>query len=76
MSLPIPEIQRTNLESTLLQLKSIGINDPLNFDLIDRPSTEAMIFALDRLHHLSALDDDGVLTEEGNLVGCLSNHFN
>ena len=30
----VPEIQRTNLASTVLSLKAIGINDLLSFDFM------------------------------------------
>ncbi|CAD5222845.1 unnamed protein product [Bursaphelenchus okinawaensis] len=62
---PIPEIQRTNLASTLLQLKAMGINNLLEFDFMDAPPAEAMITALAQLYDLSALDDDGLLTRLG-----------
>uniref|UniRef100_A0A0K0FAG4 RNA helicase n=1 Tax=Strongyloides venezuelensis TaxID=75913 RepID=A0A0K0FAG4_STRVS len=59
---PVPEIQRTNLAATLLQLKAMGINDLLGFDFMDAPSTESMLVALRTLHDLSALDKDGLLS--------------
>uniref|UniRef100_A0A7E4UXC1 RNA helicase n=1 Tax=Panagrellus redivivus TaxID=6233 RepID=A0A7E4UXC1_PANRE len=62
---PVPEIQRTNLATTLLQLKAMGINNLLDFDFMDAPPLEAMITALQQLHQLSALDDDGLLTRLG-----------
>jgi ATP-dependent RNA helicase DHX8/PRP22 len=65
---PVPEIQRTNLASTLLQLKAMGINDLIEFDFMDAPPPEAMITALNQLHQLSALDDDGLLTRLGRRV--------
>ena len=65
---PIPEIQRTNLATTLLQLKAMGINNLLDFDFMDAPPLEAMITALQQLHPLSALDDDGLRTRLGRRV--------
>ncbi|KAL3085159.1 hypothetical protein niasHS_010228 [Heterodera schachtii] len=62
---PVPEIQRTNLASTLLQLKAMGINNLLEFDFMDAPPAEAMITALYQLYQLSALDEDGLLTRLG-----------
>ncbi|KAI6197168.1 hypothetical protein M3Y94_01192300 [Aphelenchoides besseyi] len=62
---PIPEIQRTNLAATLLQLKAMGINNLLEFDFMDAPPAETMITALSELYNLSALDDDGLLTRLG-----------
>lgn len=65
---PIPEIQRTNLAATLLQLKAMGINNLLEFDFMDAPPAETMITALSELYYLSALDDDGLLTRLGRRV--------
>ncbi|KAL7077529.1 hypothetical protein ACQ4LE_003536 [Meloidogyne hapla] len=62
---PVPEIQRTNLASTLLQLKAMGINNLLEFDFMDAPPSEAMITALFQIYQLSALDSDGLLTRLG-----------
>ena len=61
----VPEIQRTNLATTVLQLKAMGINDLLGFDFMDPPPTDAMVMALETLHSLSALDDEGLLTRLG-----------
>ncbi len=60
-----PEIQRTNLISVVLKLKSLGINDLLNFDLMDPPPTETLMSALDLLYALGALNHAGVLTKVG-----------
>ncbi|XP_070532623.1 ATP-dependent RNA helicase DHX33-like [Ptychodera flava] len=52
----IPEIQRCNLASVVLQLLALGIPNILEFDFIDKPSSEAIIGALDQLHLLSAVE--------------------
>ena len=65
LTTPVPEIQRTNLAETVLQLKAMGINDLLSFDFMDAPPTETLIMALEQLHSLSALDDEGLLTRLG-----------
>uniref|UniRef100_A0A131YM49 RNA helicase n=1 Tax=Rhipicephalus appendiculatus TaxID=34631 RepID=A0A131YM49_RHIAP len=65
LTTPVPEIQRTNLASTVLQLKAMGINDLLSFDFMDAPPTETLIMALEQLHSLSALDNEGLLTRLG-----------
>lgn len=62
---PVPEIQRTNLATTVLQLKTMGINDLIHFDFMDAPPVESLIMALEQLHSLSALDDEGLLTRLG-----------
>ncbi|KAJ2921358.1 hypothetical protein H1R20_g15738, partial [Candolleomyces eurysporus] len=61
----IPDIQRTNLSSTILQLKAMGINDLLSFDFMDPPPAQTMLTALEGLYALSALDDEGLLTRLG-----------
>lgn len=65
LSTPVPEIQRTDLAITVLQLKAMGINDLLSFDFMDAPPPESLIMALEQLHSLGALDDEGLLTRLG-----------
>ncbi|KAG8037836.1 hypothetical protein G9C98_006047 [Cotesia typhae] len=62
---PVPEIQRTNLATTVLQLKTMGINDLLNFGFMDPPPAESLVMALELLYSLSALDNEGLLTRLG-----------
>jgi len=64
----VPEIQRTNLASTVLSLKAMGINDLLSFDFMDAPPMQTLISAMEQLHGLSALDDEGLLTRLGRRV--------
>ncbi|XVF25702.1 hypothetical protein REPUB_Repub13aG0236400 [Reevesia pubescens] len=54
----IPEIQRSNLVSCVIQLKALGIDNILGFDWPASPSPESMIRALEVLYHLGVLDDD------------------
>ena len=61
----IPEILRTNLGNVVLMLKSLGINDLLHFDFMDRPPADALIRALEQLYALGALNDRGELTKLG-----------
>jgi pre-mRNA-splicing factor ATP-dependent RNA helicase DHX16 len=49
----------------VLLLKSLGINDLLDFDFMDPPPTETLIGALNQLYALSALNDRGELTKLG-----------
>lgn len=60
-----PEIQRTNLTSVVLLLKSLGINDLINFDFMDPPSPDMLIRSLEQLYALGALNDKGELTKVG-----------
>jgi len=61
----IPEIQRTNLGNVVLVLKSLGINNLVQFDFMDPPPAEALIRALEQLYALGALNDRGELTKLG-----------
>ncbi|OMH80549.1 ATP-dependent RNA helicase dhx8, partial [Zancudomyces culisetae] len=61
----VPEIQRTNMSSSVLTLKAMGINDLIGFDFMDPPPAQTLISALELLYSLGALDDDGLLTRLG-----------
>lgn len=60
-----PEIQRTNLNSVVLLLKSMGVNDLLSFEFMDPPPADTLIRALEHLYALGALNDKGDLTKIG-----------
>lgn len=60
-----PEIQRTNLNGTILLLKSLGINDLLDFDFMDPPPTDTIVRAVEQLYALGALNNAGDLTKVG-----------
>jgi pre-mRNA-splicing factor ATP-dependent RNA helicase DHX16 len=60
-----PEIQRTNLSNTVLTLKSLGINQLLEFPFLDAPHPDTLMRALELLYALGALRDDGELTKLG-----------
>ncbi|KAL9060188.1 MAG: hypothetical protein Q9162_000802 [Coniocarpon cinnabarinum] len=61
----IPEIQRTNLANTVLLLKSLRVDNLLEFDFLDSPPQEAITTALFDLWALGALDNMGRLTKLG-----------
>ena len=63
-----PEILRCNLASTVLELVKAGIKDLVRFDWVDEPAPETLMRALELLHFLSALDDDGILTPLGSMM--------
>jgi pre-mRNA-splicing factor ATP-dependent RNA helicase DHX16 len=60
-----PEIQRANLNSIILMLKSIGINDLVDFDYMDAPPADTVIRALEQLYALGAFNNRGELTKVG-----------
>jgi pre-mRNA-splicing factor ATP-dependent RNA helicase DHX15/PRP43 len=63
-----PEILRSNLANTVLELKKLGVEDLVHFDLMDPPAPETMMRALEELNYLACLDDDGELTTLGGLA--------
>lgn len=62
-----PEILRSNLASTVLELKKLGIDDLVHFDFMDPPAPETMMRALEELNYLQCLSDEGDLTPLGRM---------
>eukprot|EP01059_Diplonema_ambulator_P021087 TRINITY_DN3509_c1_g1_i1.p1 TRINITY_DN3509_c1_g1~~TRINITY_DN3509_c1_g1_i1.p1 ORF type:complete len:1010 (+),score=356.42 TRINITY_DN3509_c1_g1_i1:81-3110(+) len=65
LPMSVPEIQRTNLSTTVLTLKAMGIHDLLTFPFMDAPPQETLVMAMESLYALGALDDEGLLTKLG-----------
>lgn len=59
----VPEMQRCELASTVLQLKALGIDNIMKFDWLAPPPAETMIRALELLHALGALGNDARYAE-------------
>jgi len=62
---PVPEIQRTNLGNVVLLLKSLKIENLLDFDFMDPPPQENILNSMYQLWVLGALNNVGSLTELG-----------
>jgi pre-mRNA-splicing factor ATP-dependent RNA helicase DHX15/PRP43 len=54
------------METVVLTLLKLGIEDLVHFDFMDPPAPETMMRALEQLNYLGALDDEGVLTALGH----------
>ncbi|KAA1470775.1 P-loop containing nucleoside triphosphate hydrolase protein [Dentipellis sp. KUC8613] len=63
-----PEILRSNLANTVLELVKLGIKDLVRFDYVDAPAPETLMRALELLNYLAALDDEGNLTPLGSMM--------
>ncbi|TFK85106.1 P-loop containing nucleoside triphosphate hydrolase protein [Polyporus arcularius HHB13444] len=63
-----PEILRSNLANTVLELAKLGVKDLVHFDYVDVPAGETVMRALELLKYLAALDDDGALTPLGAIM--------
>ena len=61
----VPEIQRTNLANVVLLLKSLGVQDLLQFPFMDAPPQDNMLNSMYQLWILGALDNTGELTPLG-----------
>ena len=61
----IPEIQRTNLSNVVLLLKSLNIDNLLEFDFMDPPPQDTILNSMYQLWMLEALDNTGSLTNLG-----------
>ncbi|CAL1213894.1 Oligonucleotide/oligosaccharide-binding (OB)-fold family protein [Candida parapsilosis] len=60
-----PEIQRINLNSVILLLLSLGVNDLLNFQFLDPPPKESIMKSLNLLYSLGAIKSSGKLSKSG-----------
>jgi len=61
----IPEIQRTNLGNVVLLLKSLGVQNLLEFEFLDPPPQDNILSSMYQLWVLGALDNTGALTPMG-----------
>lgn len=58
-----PEMQRSDLSGALLQLKALGIDNVLRFSFPAPPPASNLLAALELLHALGTISNDGVLTQ-------------
>ena len=65
LEVTVPEIQRTNLGNVVLLLKSLNIDDLLEFDFMDPPPQNTLLTSMYQLWVLGALDNTGSLTNLG-----------
>ncbi|XP_069114434.1 pre-mRNA-splicing factor ATP-dependent RNA helicase PRP16-like [Argopecten irradians] len=61
----VPEIQRTNLANVVLLLKSLGVQNLLQFHFMDPPPQDNILNSMYQLWILGALDNTGSLTPLG-----------
>lgn len=62
---PVPEIQRTNLGNVVLLLKSLKVENLLDFDFMDPPPQDNILNSMYQLWVLGALNNVGGLTDLG-----------
>ena len=63
----VPEIQRTNLGNVVLLLKSLRVDNLLDFAFMDPPPKDNLLHTMYQLWVLGALDNAGDLTALGML---------
>ena len=62
------EIYRTDLSEVVLRMSELGITDFAGFDFISPPGLEGLQGAVQTLHMLGAIDEEGYLTNIGRLM--------
>ncbi len=67
LAVSVPEIQRTNLGNVVLLLKSLNVENLLDFGFMDPPPKENLLNSMFQLWVLGALDNTGGLTPIGAL---------
>ena len=70
-----PEILRSRMETVVLTLLKLGIQDLVHFDFMDPPAPETMMRALELLNYIGALDDEGDMTQMGHKVHTYSYNY-
>lgn len=60
-----PEVLRSELSSMVLLLHSLGIKNPADLELLDKPDKNAVVAAEQMLERLGALDRHGEITSTG-----------
>ena len=61
----VPEIQRTSLSNVVLLLKSLGVENLLQFHFMDPPPEDNLLNSMYQLWIFGALDNTGQLTKLG-----------
>lgn len=59
----LPEIQRSNMSSVVLQLKSLGINNIISFPFLSPPSSISLADGVQLLYALGAINEEGQLVD-------------
>lgn len=63
-----PEMRRTDLSTTILNLKALGIDNILRFNFPSAPHAKNMLASIELLHALDALDEKGNLTSPDGYI--------
>ncbi|AET38905.1 RNA helicase Ecym_3419 [Eremothecium cymbalariae DBVPG len=66
-----PEVARCDITAPLLMLKQLGIRDLLNWFWLEYPGKDSIVQGLQELYMLGALDDSGMITENGYKMALL-----
>lgn len=61
----VPELQRTNLANVVLLLKSLDVDNLLNFHFMDAPPQDNLLNSMYQLWTLGAFNNVGKLTDLG-----------
>ena len=67
----VPEILKSDLATSVLNMKARGVDDVTNFPLLSRPNLESTKQALINLYRLGTLDEKGAITTAGKQMARL-----
>lgn len=70
----MPEIQRTDLSQTLLELRELGVTQPSQFSWFEPPSVSALEAAEKLLRRLGAINEEGRITPVGERLAAMPVH--
>uniref|UniRef100_A0A7S0V1P2 RNA helicase n=1 Tax=Polytomella parva TaxID=51329 RepID=A0A7S0V1P2_9CHLO len=68
LAMNVPEIQRTNLANVVLLLKTLKVDNVLDFRFMDPPPKDNVVNSMHQLWVLGALDNTGALTSIGRVM--------
>ena len=63
-----PEIQNMALDTVVLRLKSLKIDDVLSFPYLSPPDPDGLKISLQNMKLIGCLDDRGNITDVGRLL--------
>lgn len=64
----IPEILRSDITSSILELYSWGIKDPFKFNWLESPNEDSIKRSVELLKVLGAIDEKGIITDLGKKI--------
>jgi HrpA-like RNA helicase len=71
LDFPVPEILRMPLDSIVLEILSLDLGDPIEFEFIERPSQESINYSMEKMISLGCIDVNREITSLGRVLSSL-----